>query len=552
MEGPLRRRLAALIILRLVISTALLGAAALLQPRPAAGPGPWPLYALIGVTFALSALYATVLRPSERRRWPLDLQLVADAATVAAFVWFTGGVTSYFSSLFVLPIVAASILQHRRAAALVAVLSALLYAGQVILQYTRAGTGASAWVPQTGPLPAVDITLLTVAVNAVGFLAVGALAGVLTERLRRRDQELEHASAEIANLQAFSQHIISSLSMGLVTTDAAGRILTFNRAAESITGRRAASAIGARASEVLQLPAEFAARLESDPDFASSRRADYRYRHADGHEIDLGLAAAPFLTLTAGTPAGVLYTFQDVTTLRRLERDARMQQRLAAVGEMAAGLAHEIRNPLASMSGSIQLLRQELRLSDEQAQLMDIVLRESGRLNQTIDHFLTYARPQRFSVTRIDLRRAVADTALLLRNGAEVRPGHVIDVDLPQAPVWCDADEGQVRQVVWNLATNGLRAMPERGRLYLAAREGPTGDEAVLEVRDEGVGIPEEHLEAIFQPFYGTFTSGTGLGMAIVHRIVSDYGGEIQVTSSPGAGTTVLVRLPARALPTAA
>ncbi len=548
MEGPLRRRLAALIILRLVISTALLGSAALLQPRPAPGAGPWPLYGLIGFTFALSALYATVLRPSERRRWPLDVQLAADAATVAAFVWFTGGVTSYFSSLFVLPIVAASILQHRRAAALVAVLSALLYAGQVVVQYTRAG--ASAWVPQTGPLPAADITLLTVAVNAVGFLAVGALAGVLAERLRRRDQELEHASAEIANLQAFSQHIISSLSMGVVTTDVAGRILTFNRAAEGITGRRAASAIGARAPEVLQLPVEFAARLESDSDFAGSRRADYRYRHAEGHDIDLGLAAAPFLT--AGTPAGVLYTFQDVTTLRRLERDAQLQQRLAAVGEMAAGLAHEIRNPLASMSGSIQLLRQELRLTDEQAQLMDIVLRESDRLNQTINHFLTYARPQRFSVARIDLRRAVADTAMLLRNGADARPGHVIDVDLPQAPVWCDADEGQVRQVVWNLATNGLRAMPERGRLYLAAREGPTGDEALLEVRDEGVGIPEEQLGAIFQPFSGTFANGTGLGMAIVHRIVSDYGGEIQVTSSPGDGTTVVVRLPAQTLPTAA
>jgi two-component system sensor histidine kinase PilS (NtrC family) len=333
--------------------------------------------------------------------------------------------------------------------------------------------------------------------------------------------------------------------MGLVTTDLEGRVLTFNRAAETITGHARADATGRPAAQVLGLPDDFAAGLDAARLPAESRRADYRFRRHDGREIDLGLSATALET-SAGTD-GFLFTFQDVTTIRRLERDARMQQRLAAVGEMAAGIAHEIRNPLGSISGSMQVLRDELPLNGEQAQLMDIVLRESERLNRTINNFLAYARPQRFGITRLDLRPVLHDAAMLLRNSAEVGAGHMVDVDVPSLPVWCEADEGQVRQVVWNLATNALRAMPDGGRLRLGARREPGNVAGVLVVQDEGVGIPESELDAIFQPFRGSFEKGSGLGMAIVHRIVNDYGGEIRVTSKPGRGTTVEVRLPARA-----
>ena len=247
-----------------------------------------------------------------------------------------------------------------------------------------------------------------------------------------------------------------------------------------------------------------------------------------------------------------MFAFQDVTDIKKLEQDARLRQRLAAVGEMAAGIAHEIRNPLASMSGSIQILRQELPLTEEQAQLMDIVLRESERLNDTIRSFLAYAQPQRFSIARLDVRRVLNDAAVLLRNSSEVLDGHVIEVKVPPTEVAFEADENQIRQIVWNLATNGLRAMRNGGRLTLGARVDPGVEESldsvVLDVSDEGVGIPPEELDAIFQPFRGTFSKGTGLGLAIVHRIVSDYGGEIQVSSTPGQGTTVSVRLPVKAV----
>ena len=214
---------------------------------------------------------------------------------------------------------------------------------------------------------------------------------------------------------------------------------------------------------------------------------------------------------------------------------------------MAAGIAHEIRNPLASMSGSMQILRHELPLSREQEQLMDIVLRESERLNTTIRSFLAYARPQHFQIARFDVRRALNDAALLLRNSAEVCDEHVIQVDVPSHELWYEADEGQIKQIVWNLATDGLRAMPEGGRLRLAAGLEESSDGVVLTVQDQGTGIPAEELDSLFQPFHGRFAKGSGLGLAIVHRIVSDYNGEIQVSSHPGAGTTVSVRLPARA-----
>lgn len=195
------------------------------------------------------------------------------------------------------------------------------------------------------------------------------------------------------------------------------------------------------------------------------------------------------------------------------------------------------------MSGAVQILRQELPLNAQQAQLMDIVLRESERLNETIKSFLAYARPQPVSHRRFDLRRVVNDTALLLRHGPELDADHTVTVDAPTLPVWFEADEGQVRQVVWNLATNGIRAMPDGGTLVLGVRAGET-DVVTLSVRDEGVGMSPEELDNMLQPFHGTFEQGTGLGLAIVHRIVSDYGGEIDVTSAPSVGTTVRIRLP--------
>jgi two-component system sensor histidine kinase PilS (NtrC family) len=541
----LRSRLSTLIAARVVIGTLLLGSAILIQiSRPGAFPVD-PFFTLIGLTYALSVVYLATLRFAERHTWLVDLQFGLDAALVSAFIHVTGGIASNFSSLYVLPVIAAAMIRSRRLSLQLASLSAMLYLALVSVQYVDVGLPevAKRFTPVV-ELPTLGVARYTVAINLSGFFAVGLLAGSLAESVRSAGARLEYASHEIRDLRKYNENVINSLLSGLVTTDADGRILTFNRAASVILGIPSGQAIRRDSIDVLQLPEETRTALAGLGD-ARTLRIDTQHRTGDGRSIDLGLTVSP-LTFPDGR-AGFLYTFQDVTDVRRLERNAQLQQRLAAVGEMAAGIAHEIRNPLASMSGSIQVLRHELTLNDEQAQLMDIVLRESERLNETIKSFLAYARPQRFALTRLDVRSVVQDAALLLRNSSEVQAHHTIGVEVPPDPVWCEADENQIRQVIWNLATNGLKAMAQGGRLLLTASTAEDGSGAtLLTVEDQGRGIPPEALDAIFQPFHSSFDKGTGLGLAIVHRIVTDHNGTVNVSSRVGAGTVVTVRLPMR------
>ena len=541
----LRIKLLWLIAGRAAVVTLLLGSAILIQFKsPGALPvDPFFFFFLIGATYALTVIYSLGLKFTERYRWLVDVQLAGDAVLATAIVALTGGVTSYYSSLYALPIIAATAIESRRGGLMVGVLSSLLYAGLVLLQYH----GAELLPPALAfDLPVRRLAFFTVGLNTFGFLAVAALSGYLAEGLRRADEQLVHASNQIADLQAFSQHIIDSLTSGLATTDTQGRILTFNRAAETITGVPATVAVEGAATDVLQLPRDFEELFGPREGLPPLPRVEFGFTRDDGTQLELGFSTARLITPRG--EIGFLFTFQDVTESRKHEREARTQQRLAAVGEMAAGIAHEIRNPLASMSGSIQILRQELPLTEEQSQLMDIVLRESDRLNETIRSFLAYARPQRLGTTRVDVRQVITDTARLLQNNTELSQAHEIAVDVPPQEVWYEADENQIRQIVWNLATNGVRAMPHGGalRLSVARHEDEPGRPGglVIRVEDQGVGIAPDELDGIFQPFRGAFERGTGLGLAIVHRIVSDYGGEVHVTSQPGVGTQVEVTLP--------
>jgi two-component system sensor histidine kinase PilS (NtrC family) len=536
---------------RAAVVTLLLGSAILIQIN---APGSLPInpfFFLIGLTYALTFVYVLLLRQAEQHRWLVDVQLACDAIIVTALVHMTNGVSSYFTSLYALPIIAASTIQSQRSGMLVGVLSSLMYAGVVSAQYF--GTPALPVVAGVDYRPEGRVALFIVGLNIFGFMAVAALSGYLAERLRRTGAALEQTSIQLADLQAFSEHVISSLSGGLATTDIEGRIISFNKAAAEITGVSALDAVDEPAADVLQLPREFQKMFGMREGRPKLPRVEYLFKCPGGREIELGISTA--ILRTPRGEVGFVFTFQDVTESLRQEREARIQQRLAAVGQMAAGIAHEIRNPLASMSGSLQILRQELPLSDEQSQLMDIVLRESERLNDTIRSFLAYARPQRNALTRLDVRQTLTDAGTLLQNSPERLEAHAIKCDVPADPVWCLADEAQIRQIVWNLATNGLRAMSEGGTLTLAVRQVAAEDGkplmVAIAVSDEGIGIAPEDLDGILQPFQGGFARGTGLGLSIVHRIVSDYGGELSVTSQPGHGTTVTVTLPAADQPAA-
>ncbi|MFN2446821.1 MAG: nitrogen regulation protein NR(II) [Vicinamibacterales bacterium] len=545
--GSLGERLSTHIAVRLMLATVFLGAAIVVQVRtPGAFPGN-PLFLLIALVYAVSLVSIASLRLVDRFPRLVDVHFAIDATLIAACVFLTGGITSLFSSLFGLPILAAGTMQRRRGALQAACVSSALFAAVVLAQYAAAAgliglpTSSSA-----AELPDAILAFYTVGLNIFGFFAVALLGGSLAERLRKADVRLEQASEKIADLQAFNQYVIDNLVSGLATADEQNHLLTFNRSAVLITGQPLGSVVGRPAHEVLQLPAQVAATLEEDLMRMRIRRIDYEHRHPEGRILEIGLSATQ-LPLPDGR-RGFMYTFQDVTDVKRLERQAQLRQRMAAVGEMAAGIAHEIRNPLASMSGSMQILRQELELSPDQSKLLDIVLRESERLNETIRSFLAYARPQRLAVQHLDLRRVVRDAATLLRNSPEVGERHVVEVVDGPRPVMVEVDENQMRQIVWNLASNALRAMPHGGRLTLSTlveRQGEGTDTAMLLVRDEGVGIARADVESIFQPFRGAFGKGTGLGLAIVHRIVSGYNGRIDVQSTPGQGTTFRVAFPA-------
>ena len=539
----MRSKLLWLIGGRAVVITLLLGSAILIQIKSPGSLPVDPFFFIIGVTYALTVAYSLALKYVERYRWLVDLQLSCDALIVSSLVHVTGGITSYFASLYALPIIAASVILSWRGGVMVAVLSSVIYAGMAGSQYSAHPIFP---LPLDVQLPPGRVALFTVGLNVFGFVAVASLSGYLAEGLRRADAKLAQASNDLADLQAFSQHVIDSLTSGLTTTDMTGLVMTFNHAAEAITGLKAREVIGRDVEEALQFPPELKGRFEEGEEGGRCRlpRMEIGFRRGDGRQIELGLSGAPLMTPRGET--GFILTFQDVTETRKQEREARVQQRLAAVGEMAAGIAHEIRNPLASMSGSLQILRQELPLTDEQGQLMDIVLRESERLNDTIRSFLAYARPQRQAMTRFDLCQVITDTARLLENSPELDETHAIAVDVPREGVSFHADEGQIRQILWNLATNGLRAMPSGGRLTLSVSNDADSHVAIA-VSDEGVGIAPDELDGIFQPFRGAFSRGTGLGLSIVHRIVSDYGGEIGVTSTKGKGTTVRVQFPVAA-----
>jgi two-component system sensor histidine kinase PilS (NtrC family) len=563
MSSTFRRRLFWLIGGRVAVVTLLLGSAILIQIN---APGSLPInpfFFLIGLTYALTFVYVLLLRQAEQHRWLVDVQLACDAIIVSALVHMTNGVSSYFTSLYALPIIAASTIQSQRSGLMVGVLSSVMYAGIVSTQYF--GTPALPVVVGADYRPEPRVALFIVGLNIFGFMAVAVLSGYLAERVRRAGAALEEAANQLEDLQAFSEHVINSLSGGLATTDIDGKILSFNQSAAAITGIAASEAVQKPAADILQLPNEFREmfgarerpRSESERGLGPTGtenarpklpRVEYQFTYPDGRAIELGISTA--ILRTPRGEAGFIFTFQDVTESRRQEREARVQQRLAAVGEMAAGIAHEIRNPLASMSGSLQILRQELPLREEQSQLMDIVLRESDRLNDTIRSFLAYAKPQRNALARLDVRQVITDAGTLLQNSPELLETHSVHCNVPSEPVWCLADEAQIRQIVWNLATNGLRAMSDGGRLTLAAASQPAVDEGgsatvTISVSDEGIGIAPDELEGILQPFHGGFARGTGLGLSIVHRIVSDYGGELLVTSQKGKGTTVVVKLPA-------
>jgi len=530
-----------LMVTRVAVTATLLFAAMSIEVIFAPGVSLLPLYVLCAGTFVLVITYAVVYRVLGRSPWFVALQLGGDLVVVTGFVFVTGGVASPMTFLYFLPIITASVLTLRRGALATAAGASLLYAA-------LGGARLLTFVPLRPEV--LDLSsdvdyrhlLYSVMSHVAGFFLAAIFSSVLSEKIRIADIELAEKRSDLAELQALNENIVESINSGLVTTDLDGRITFVNPGACAITGYDKNALVGRCANDVFGFEKAFLSKIHRMLGIERRFRFEKPFQTPSGGERFLGIAVS-VLKDRAKNALGFIFIFQDLTEINALERQVRLKDRMAALGEMAAGMAHELRNPLASISGSVQVLRSELRPSADQLELMDIILRESQRLDQTIREFLVFAKPGHFSPERTDVVRLLQDAAKLLRNSSQFRSGCEVEIVSSSPEIWCEVDVNRIKQVFWNLATNAVKAMPSGGALRIEV----SGRAESLEIvfRDDGIGMSEEEIERYFQPFRGNFREGTGLGAAIVYRIVEEHGGTVTVRSRPAEGTEVRVSLPA-------
>lgn len=532
MYVQMRNRLTWLIASRLTVILILLGTAAIIN---IVSPSVLIVRVFIKATLVvsiLSIIYSFLVKFSSRYTLQAYTQIFIDIALVSWVVYETSLTEKSFAALYLVIVLAASTVLPRLAVLITSVLCVIFYVTITSLLYYQI---FSSDLPTLSPDQSVPLYILAI-------LVIGILGGQIAERLQLSHLALTQATQNLANLQAFNERIIESIHSGLVTTDIAGNILSFNRAAEEITQHKGNQVIKRTFFEIF---GDLSNYLNFSPELLNTSkpiRFTASCLSATGRQMYLGITASP-LSGENGKPNGLVFSFQDLTEIIKLEQEIRRRDRLAAMGKMAAGIAHEIRNPLAAMRGSIQVLRSELDLSEDQAQLMQIVLRESDRLDKIVSDFLAYARPSPAKLVEFDLVNWIKETVALIRYSNESSTKHEILVECPETSISIVADSNQLRQIIWNLARNSLQAMPEGGKLIIGLNQNKEKD-IILTFTDTGVGMSEEEMERIFEPFNSNRPGGTGLGMAIVYQIISDHNGKIDVVSQPSQGAKITITLP--------
>ena len=488
------------------------------------------LYATVGVIYFAALVSVVFLRQGRYLRGVAYAQIVADVIAATGLVYLTGGAESFFTVLYPLAIVNAAISLSRRGAITCAIASSGAFCLLALLMRQGVLEPPAAFLALP-PMPAGKL-LVTLAGNATAFVLTATLAAYLADALIGARTQLAQKETQLASLSALHESIVRSISSGLLTIDGGLGITYVNPAGEDILGLRFDEVRGDRLDA--RFPALADALRRSHPG-----RGESRIQRGDGGERFLGYSISPLVD--AGTPSlpGYVIVFQDLTPFRQMEEAMRRSDRLAAVGKLAAGLAHEIRNPLASMCGSIELLGNAPGIAEQDRRLMQIVLREGERLESLVRNFLSFARPTAPQLTPVDASALLDELLAVFGHDARAR-GLQLSAAI-EPGILVRGDTGQLKQVLWNLVTNASDACERGGRLQV--RLGRAGGRAVLEVEDSGQGIAPEDLSRIFDPFFTTKERGTGLGLAIVHRIVEAHGGRIAVRSVPGSGSVFRVEL---------
>ena len=535
----LRDKLKWLMGIRVAVVTLTLGVLIYFQIGKSAQSIP-AYYGLIVATYLLTILYSLLINRIERLAPFAYFQIGGDIFFETALVALTGGVESPFSLLYIISITAASALLSRPGGLVAASAAGILYGAIVDIQYYRSTYDMFPLLslPRVTDLPVPEI-FYNLSINVLGFLMVGYLSGTLAERLEKKARDL-------TELQEIHRFILESIDSGVFTTDSEGQVTSFNKKAEMVMG---------------YAKAEVRNRLWWDV-FAWPDRAHDHFQHAavpgrieevstrmDGRRILLGMNLSTLYD-EQGVPIGMVGVFQDISLQKKMEEENRRRQWLAKIGEVSAGMAHEIRNPLAALSGSMQVLRKDLQPSDDNRPLLDLALRETERLNGIVSDFLQYARPRQLNLKECDINELVSNTVSMLEQTPEYSGRIRFIRCLAPERVMAPLDPDQIQQVCWNLGLNACQAMPGDGVLTVSTHRVPgggelDGDSVDIVFEDTGQGISNEHRDKIFDPFFTTKEEGTGLGLSVVHRIMEDHRGRVQVESAEGVGTRVRLTLPA-------
>ncbi|MGO8788788.1 MAG: two-component system sensor histidine kinase NtrB [Terriglobia bacterium] len=481
------------------------------------------------------------------------LQIFSDIVVITGIVHVTGDLESNYFSLYLVAIMLASVLLTRGRAFLVAGVSFVFMGAMIELVYLpsmfpvlQAKFPPLQYFATTSLLTPDLMKALQVKIGAsfFGFFAVAYLSSYLAESLRKAGRELRDKSGQVASLQAKNENIIQSMREGLLSTDLKGAITELNPAGAEILGHQMDELRGGPISVVFR---GLAVDVDSRAGAASPpARQEINYLHPRRGQRILGVSSSPLMVPAAGV-VGYVYNFQDLTEEKRLEAEYRTKDRMATLGRMSAGIAHEIRNPLASIAGSVKLLQSISQLDEDQANLITIVSRESERLNKLVSDFLLYSRDQRFEFQRVDVVTLLEETLVLLEHHPLFTPDTHIERKFPRRGVTMLADADKLRQVFWNIGDNALKAMPKGGTLTAQVEE--AGKRVRVVLADSGIGFTDVQLEKVFEPFQSGFSEGTGLGLALVYQIIRAHEGSIQVYSQAGNGARFVIDLP-REVPT--